>query len=42
MDLIARGIKVHVVVDATTSRSKEDRLLAFEVSETLLCYFSIY
>lgn len=31
MDLSSRGIKVHIVADATTSRSQEDRLLAFEV-----------
>ena len=31
MDLTSRGIQVHIVADATTSRSQEDRLLAFEV-----------
>lgn len=32
MDLISRGIRVHIVADATTSRSQEDRMLAFEVA----------
>lgn len=32
IDLVSRGIKVHVVADASTSRAQEDRLLAFEVS----------
>ena len=31
VDLIQKGIKVHVVADATTSRTQEDRILAFEV-----------
>lgn len=31
MDLISSGITVHIVADATTSRTQEDRLLAFEV-----------
>lgn len=31
MDLISKGIKVHVVADATTSRTQEDRMLAFDV-----------
>lgn len=32
-DLISRGIKVHIVADATTSRTQEDRLLALEVNK---------
>lgn len=32
-DLIQKGIKVHIVADATTSRTQEDRILAFEVSQ---------
>ena len=32
MDLITSGIKVHIVADATTSRTQEDRLLAIEVT----------
>lgn len=32
MDLISNGITVHIVADATTSRTQEDRLLALEVS----------
>lgn len=31
MDLISQQVQVHIVADATTSRSQEDRLLAFEV-----------
>lgn len=31
MDLISSGITVHIVADATTSRTQEDRLLALEV-----------
>jgi hypothetical protein len=34
-ELRSRGLQVHVVADACTSRSQEDRLLAFEVR--LLC-----
>jgi hypothetical protein len=34
-ELCSRGLQVHVVADACTSRSQEDRLLAFEVR--LLC-----
>lgn len=32
VDLVSKGIKVHIVADASTSRAQEDRLLAFEVS----------
>lgn len=31
IDLISSGITVHIVADATTSRTQEDRLLALEV-----------
>jgi nicotinamidase-related amidase len=30
-ELCSRGLQVHVAADACTSRSQEDRLLAFEV-----------
>ena len=33
MDLFSRGIRVHIVADATTSRSQENRMLAFEVAQ---------
>ena len=33
MDLLAMGINVHVVADATSSRTQEDRHLAFKVNE---------
>lgn len=36
IDLLSMGIIVHVVADATSSRSQEDRLLAFEVSSFFL------
>lgn len=36
-ELCARGYKVHIVADATTSRSQEDRLLAFEVFNLRKC-----
>ena len=36
IDLIERGYEVHVVADATSSRSQMDRLMAFEV----LCWTS--
>ena len=31
MDLMSKGIKVHIIADATTSRTQEDRVLALEV-----------
>lgn len=46
IELRARGLQVHIVADATTSRTQEDRLLAFEVSkglqENLMTNFHIY
>ncbi|XP_057369256.1 zinc finger protein 836-like isoform X2 [Daphnia carinata] len=40
MDLISSGIKVHIVADATTSRSQEDRLLALERLKQIGCFVS--
>lgn len=36
LDLISLGKVVHIVADATSSRSQEDRMLAFKVSQ-LVC-----
>jgi nicotinamidase-related amidase len=44
-ELCSRGLQVHVVADACTSRSQEDRLLAFEVRVlrvTLMCANAIF
>jgi hypothetical protein len=47
-ELCSRGLQVHVVADACTSRSQEDRLLAFEVrvlhADLGVCHrsFSLY
>lgn len=39
-DLIYKGIKVHIVADATTSRTQEDRILAFERLKQMGCFVS--
>ena len=39
MDLMSKGIKVHIVADATTSRTQEDRLLALEVEKIVKISF---
>ena len=39
-ELSARGFKVHVVADACTSRSQEDRLLAFERLRQMGCFIT--
>lgn len=36
MDFTEQGYQVHVVADATISRSQEDRMLALEVCEFLI------
>lgn len=38
--LRAKGLNVHVIADACTSRSLEDRILALEVSFTILFYIA--
>uniref|UniRef100_T1J0E0 Isochorismatase domain-containing protein 1 n=1 Tax=Strigamia maritima TaxID=126957 RepID=T1J0E0_STRMM len=38
MDLISRGLQVHVVADATSSRTKQDRLLAFQRLGQIGCH----
>jgi len=40
IDLIDKGITVHVVADATSSRSQEDRLLAFQRLSQIGCFVS--
>uniref|UniRef100_A0A0P5AD42 Isochorismatase domain-containing protein 1 n=1 Tax=Daphnia magna TaxID=35525 RepID=A0A0P5AD42_9CRUS len=40
MDLISSGITVHIVADATTSRTQEDRLLALERLRQIGCFVS--
>merc|ERR1712071_210500 len=40
IDLIQKGIKVHIVADATTSRTQEDRILAFERLKQIGCFIS--
>jgi len=39
-ELCSRGLKVHVVADACTSRSQEDRLLAFERLRQIGCFIT--
>lgn len=41
-ELCALGIQVHVVADATTSRTQEDRLLAFQVQFQYLFSFLLF
>lgn len=36
LDLIGRGFEVHIVADATSSRSMMDRMFALEVRQILL------
>lgn len=38
IDLLARSFKVHVVADATTSRSQDDRMLAFQRLRQMGCF----
>lgn len=38
IDLLSRGLTVHVVADASTSRSQEDRLLAFKRLRQIGCF----
>jgi len=38
IELRSRGIQVHVVADASTSREQEDRLLAFERMKQMGCF----
>lgn len=38
IELLAKGIKVHIVADATSSRSQEDRLLAFQRLRQIGCF----
>ncbi|XP_076332795.1 isochorismatase domain-containing protein 1 [Tachypleus tridentatus] len=40
LDLRAKNIQVHIVADATSSRSQEDRLLAFERLRQYGCFVS--
>ncbi|XP_046398379.1 isochorismatase domain-containing protein 1-like [Ischnura elegans] len=40
IELRSQGIQVHIVADATTSRSQEDRLLAFERMRQSGCFIS--
>jgi len=40
MDLIKQGYVVHVVADATSSRSMEDRMLAFERLRQIGCFIA--
>lgn len=40
IDLTSRGIKVHIVADASTSRAQEDRLLAFERLKQIGCFIT--
>lgn len=40
MDLLAEGYTVHIVADCTSSRSDEDRKLAFERLKQLGCFIS--
>ncbi|XP_067004768.1 isochorismatase domain-containing protein 1 [Anabrus simplex] len=39
-ELTARGFQVHVVADACTSRSQEDRLLAFQRLKQIGCFIT--
>ncbi|KAK7788883.1 hypothetical protein R5R35_013449 [Gryllus longicercus] len=39
-ELTARGLQVHVVADACTSRSQEDRLLAFQRLKQIGCFIT--
>ncbi|KAF6203969.1 hypothetical protein GE061_002307 [Apolygus lucorum] len=39
-ELCALGLKVHVVADACTSRSQEDRLLAFQRLQQIGCFIT--
>ncbi|KAE8743843.1 hypothetical protein FOCC_FOCC009553 [Frankliniella occidentalis] len=39
-ELCARGYKVHIVADACTSRTQEDRLLAFERLRQMGCFIT--
>ncbi|XP_034243676.1 isochorismatase domain-containing protein 1-like [Thrips palmi] len=39
-ELCARGFKVHIVADACTSRSQEERLLAFERMRQMGCFIT--
>ncbi|XP_071448440.1 isochorismatase domain-containing protein 1-like [Hetaerina americana] len=40
IELRTMGIQVHIVADATTSRSQEDRLLAFERLRQIGCFIT--
>nr|CAD7424150.1 unnamed protein product [Timema monikensis] len=39
-ELCARGIQVHIAADASTSRSQEDRLLAFQRLKQMGCFIT--
>ncbi|CAG2055351.1 unnamed protein product, partial [Timema podura] len=39
-ELCARGIQVHIAADASTSRSQEDRLLAFQRLKQIGCFIT--
>lgn len=41
-ELCARGYKVHIVADACTSRSQEERLLAFEVLQYKIIFKEVW
>ncbi|GAB6019334.1 hypothetical protein CHUAL_000927 [Chamberlinius hualienensis] len=42
MDFFAKGITVHVVANATSSRTQEERLLAFQRMRQIGCFISTF